>query len=66
MYDLPATINFILDKTGNEQVVNVGFSQGGAAFFAMFSEAPEMNAKIRSAHILGKMIALSGAMLWDL
>jgi len=32
-YDVPSTINFILDKTGNEQVAYVGFSQGTSQMF---------------------------------
>jgi pimeloyl-ACP methyl ester carboxylesterase len=27
-YDLPATINFILDKTGQKQIYYIGHSQG--------------------------------------
>ncbi|XP_077607999.1 lysosomal acid lipase/cholesteryl ester hydrolase [Crocuta crocuta] len=46
-YDLPASINFILNKTGQEQVYYVGHSQGTTIGFIAFSEIPELARKIK-------------------
>lgn len=46
MYDLPAIIDFILKKTGKEQLHYIGHSQGTTAFFVMCSMLPEYNEKI--------------------
>ncbi|KAJ8789280.1 hypothetical protein J1605_021807 [Eschrichtius robustus] len=51
-YDLPATINFIIEKTGQERLYYVGHSQGtttgvfGATFIA-FSTNPELAKRIK-------------------
>uniref|UniRef100_A0A8C0HQ97 Lipase n=1 Tax=Buteo japonicus TaxID=224669 RepID=A0A8C0HQ97_9AVES len=47
MYDLPATINYILQKTGQEQLYYVAFSQGTTAGFIAFSSIPELDRKIK-------------------
>ncbi|XP_059055759.1 lipase 3-like [Achroia grisella] len=52
-YDLPAMIDYILDKTGEEQLTYIGYSQGSTTFFVLCSELPEYNKKINV------MIALS-------
>ncbi|XP_052863648.1 lipase 1-like [Anopheles cruzii] len=54
-YDLPATIDRILEVTGSSQLYYVGYSQGGTAFFVMASARPEYNRKI------ARMYALSPA-----
>ncbi|GAB5578315.1 lipase member K isoform X1 [Prionailurus iriomotensis] len=46
-YDLSASINFILNKTGQEQVYYVGHSQGTTIGFIAFSRIPELARKIK-------------------
>ncbi|XP_050514665.1 uncharacterized protein LOC114329267 isoform X1 [Diabrotica virgifera virgifera] len=45
-YDLPATIDYILQTTGEQKLFYVGFSQGTSQFFAMAALRPEYNDKI--------------------
>uniref|UniRef100_A0A8C6XBR6 Lipase n=1 Tax=Naja naja TaxID=35670 RepID=A0A8C6XBR6_NAJNA len=45
-YDLPASINFVLNKTGQEQLFYVGHSQGTTIGFIAFSAFPELAKKI--------------------
>ncbi|CAH2322149.1 lysosomal acid lipase cholesteryl ester hydrolase isoform X1 [Pelobates cultripes] len=45
--DLPAVINFILKKTGQEQIYYVGHSQGTTIAFIAFSSMPELAKKIK-------------------
>uniref|UniRef100_A0A8C4U181 Partial AB-hydrolase lipase domain-containing protein n=1 Tax=Falco tinnunculus TaxID=100819 RepID=A0A8C4U181_FALTI len=47
MYDLPATINYILKKTGQEQLYYVAYSQGTTTGFIAFSSIPELDRKIK-------------------
>ncbi|XP_064001635.1 lipase member K-like [Pogoniulus pusillus] len=47
MYDLPATINYILRKTGQEQLHYVAYSQGTTTGFIAFSFIPELDHKIK-------------------
>lgn len=47
LYDLPATIDYVLDFTGEKKLFYVGFSQGTTAYFVMNSMRPEYNDKIR-------------------
>jgi lysosomal acid lipase/cholesteryl ester hydrolase len=46
--DLPNTIDYILDKTGEPDLSYVGHSMGTAIFFVLCSERPEYQEKIRS------------------
>lgn len=55
LQDLPATIDYILKNTGKPQLHYIGHSDGTTSFFAMAAMKPEMNAKIRSMHALGKV-----------
>uniref|UniRef100_U3F7Q8 Lipase n=1 Tax=Micrurus fulvius TaxID=8637 RepID=U3F7Q8_MICFL len=45
-YDLPASINFVLNKTGQEKLFYVGHSQGTTIGFIAFSAFPELAKKI--------------------
>ncbi|CAI9607674.1 unnamed protein product [Staurois parvus] len=45
--DLPAVINFILQKTGQEQIYYIGHSQGTTIAFIAFSSMPELAKKIK-------------------
>lgn len=46
IYDLPATIDFILEHTKFLRIHYIGHSQGVTTFFVMTSEKPEYNKKI--------------------
>ncbi|KAM7353575.1 lipase 3-like isoform 2-T3 [Cochliomyia hominivorax] len=51
-YDLPANIDYILAKTGYDQLHYVGHSQGTAIFWVLCSEQPHYTQKILSMHAL--------------
>ncbi|XP_072396914.1 lipase 3-like [Diabrotica undecimpunctata] len=44
--DIPAMIDFILEKTGMTRLYHIGHSQGTTSFYVMASMRPEYNAKI--------------------
>ncbi|CAG8557611.1 12684_t:CDS:10, partial [Cetraspora pellucida] len=46
LYDLPDTINYILEMTGAPSLSYIGFSQGTAQCFAALSINPKINSKI--------------------
>jgi len=45
-FDLPASINYVLNKTGKEKLVYVGHSQGTTIGFAAFSSNQQLSEKI--------------------
>uniref|UniRef100_A0A8C5QJX6 Lipase n=1 Tax=Leptobrachium leishanense TaxID=445787 RepID=A0A8C5QJX6_9ANUR len=55
--DLPAVINFILQKTGQEQLYYVGHSQGTLIGFIAFSSMPEIAKKIKMFFDLGPVVS---------
>lgn len=57
-YDLPATIDFILNKTGENKVYYIGHSQGTTMFWAMASTRVEYNDKIRHMSALAPIAFL--------
>lgn len=52
LYDLPAMMDFITNKTGQERMHYVGFSQGTTTYFVLMSTNPEFNERILSGHML--------------
>ncbi|XP_070609994.1 lipase member M-like [Erythrolamprus reginae] len=56
MYDLPATINFILKKTKKKQLYYVGYSQGATIGFIAFSAMPELSQKIKMFFALAPVV----------
>lgn len=60
-YDLPATIDYVLNETNQEKLFYVGHSQGTTAFFVMCSERPEYNAKIKMMHALAPVAFMNHA-----
>lgn len=46
-YDIPALIDYILNKTGHTKLYYIGYSQGTTAFYVMGSERPEYNDKVK-------------------
>nr|XP_020634261.1 putative lysosomal acid lipase/cholesteryl ester hydrolase [Pogona vitticeps] len=57
-YDLPASINFILDKTGQKQIFYVGHSQGTTTGFIAFSTLPQLAKKIKMFFGLGPVATI--------
>ncbi|ETE61659.1 Lipase member M, partial [Ophiophagus hannah] len=60
-YDLPAVVNFILQKTGQQQLYYVGYSQGAAIGFLAFSTMPELAQKIKMFFALGPVTRIKYA-----
>lgn len=58
IYDLPATIDYILSVTNQTQIIYTGHSQGVTSLFVLLSERPEYNAKIALAHAMTPPIIL--------
>lgn len=47
IYDVPATIDYILHQTNCEQLFYIGHSQGTTQFWVAMSQKPDYNAKIK-------------------
>ncbi|XP_062989010.1 lipase member M-like [Elgaria multicarinata webbii] len=60
-YDLPAVLNFILQKTGQQQLYYVGYSQGTTIAFIAFSTMPELAQKIKMYFALAPVTRLKYA-----
>ncbi|XP_066249536.1 lipase 1-like [Euwallacea similis] len=52
VYDVPANIEYILEKTGAAKLYYVGHSQGCTALFVMMSQRPDMREKVLVASLL--------------
>ncbi|XP_060097261.1 lipase member M-like isoform X2 [Heteronotia binoei] len=61
IYDIPAAINFILQKTGQEQLYYVGFSQGSTIGLIAFSTMPELGQKVKLFLALGPAYTLTNS-----
>ncbi|KAI5154819.1 lipase member M isoform X2 [Manis pentadactyla] len=60
-FDLPAVINFILQKTGQEKIYYVGYSQGTTMAFIAFSTMPELAQKIKMYFALAPIATVKHA-----
>uniref|UniRef100_A0A8C8SBQ9 AB hydrolase-1 domain-containing protein n=1 Tax=Pelusios castaneus TaxID=367368 RepID=A0A8C8SBQ9_9SAUR len=60
-YDLPAMINFILQKTGQKQLYYVGYSQGCTMAFIAFSSMPQLAQKVKMFFALAPAATLAYA-----
>ncbi|KAG7172315.1 Lipase 3-like 1, partial [Homarus americanus] len=47
-YDVPASIDYVLGETGADGVYYVGWSMGTSVFWALMSDKPEYNDKIKA------------------
>jgi pimeloyl-ACP methyl ester carboxylesterase len=47
-HDVPAEIDHILGKTGQNKLYYIGHSMGSTMFFVMMSQRPEYNEKIQA------------------
>lgn len=45
--DLPAMIDYVLNRTGHKDLAAIGFSEGTTMFFALGADKPEYNNKIK-------------------
>lgn len=61
MHDLPATIDYVLNKTGVEKLLYVGFSQGCTQLMVMGSLKPEYNDKIEFALLFAPAVFMGNA-----
>ncbi|XP_076418535.1 lipase member K isoform X2 [Peromyscus maniculatus bairdii] len=57
-YDLPATINLILEKSGQKELFYVGHSQGTTIAFIAFSTNPELAKKIKLFFALAPVVTV--------
>jgi len=57
-YDLPATINFILQKTGAPSLYYIGHSMGTLNGFAQFSADRELGKKVKKFYALAPVMKL--------
>ncbi|KAJ6657784.1 hypothetical protein lerEdw1_001971 [Lerista edwardsae] len=60
-YDLPATVDFVLQKTGQQQIYYIGHSQGTTIGFIAFSTNPELAAKIKIFFCLAPVVTVKYA-----
>ncbi|KAM9281999.1 LOW QUALITY PROTEIN: lipase member M-like [Cariama cristata] len=60
-FDLPTTINFIVEKTGQEKLYYIGYSQGTTIAFIAFSTMPELAQKIRHYFALAPVTTIKYA-----
>ncbi|XP_068025298.1 lipase member K-like [Melanerpes formicivorus] len=60
-YDLPATINFIEQKTGQQQLYYIGHSQGTTIAFIAFSTMPQLAQKIKMYLALAPVFTIAFA-----
>ncbi|XP_044276010.1 lysosomal acid lipase/cholesteryl ester hydrolase-like [Varanus komodoensis] len=60
IYDIPAAINFILQKTQQDGLYYLGHSQGGAIGFIAFSELPQLTEKVKLFMSLAPAYTLAG------
>lgn len=58
VYDLPASIDYILKQTNETKLHYIGHSQGCTAFFIMLSEKPEYNDKIETMQAMAPAVYL--------
>ena len=56
--DLPASIDYILNKTHFPSLHYIGYSMGTTQYFVFLSELPEYNEKILSAHLMAPVAFL--------
>lgn len=61
IYDYPATIDYILEATNQEDLFFVGYSMATTQYLVLLSELPEYNKKIRAGFLLGPCAILANA-----
>lgn len=57
-YDIPAMIDYIINKTNQQKIHYIGHSQGTTTLFVAMSVRPEYNQKVRLATLMGPAVFL--------
>ena len=57
--DYPAEIDYILEQTGQEELLFVGYSMGTSQYLLLLSERPEYNDKIKAAYLMAPVSSVS-------
>ncbi|KAL7294167.1 hypothetical protein TKK_0012190 [Trichogramma kaykai] len=60
LYDLPASIDYVLKQTNRKKLMYVGFSQGTTSYFVMTSSRPEYNDKVEAMFALAPVAHCKG------
>ncbi|KAH8253421.1 hypothetical protein KR032_005477, partial [Drosophila birchii] len=58
IYDLPATVDYVLARTGQRQLHYVGHSQGTTVLLVLLSQRPEYNARFANAALMAPVAYL--------
>ncbi|KAK7069841.1 hypothetical protein SK128_009354 [Halocaridina rubra] len=61
LYDVPASIDYVLGVTGSDAIYYTGWSMGTTVFWAMLSELPEYNQKVKAMAGLAPVAYLDNA-----
>ncbi|GLH13080.1 LOW QUALITY PROTEIN: Lipase 3 [Gryllus bimaculatus] len=56
IYDMPASIDYVLETTGEEKLFYIGHSMGTTSFWVMNAVRPEFNAKFRAMFALAPVV----------
>jgi len=57
--DLPACIDYVLQKTGHKDLIYIAHSQGTTAFFVLMSQRPEYNQKVKAMFAMAPVAFLN-------
>ncbi|NXH62872.1 LICH hydrolase, partial [Rhabdornis inornatus] len=60
-YDIPAELNFIMNKTGQKDIYYIGHSEGTTVGFIAFSTYPDLSQKIKAFFALGPVATITHA-----
>lgn len=60
-YDLPAFIDYILEKTARKKIIFIGYSQGSTSAMVLLSDFKEYNSKIALFIALAPIVFISNA-----
>lgn len=52
IFDIPASIDYIAEKTGQQKFHYVGHSMGSVIYLVLLSEKPEYNNRLKTGHLL--------------
>ncbi|KAL7041833.1 hypothetical protein ACKWTF_000916 [Chironomus riparius] len=61
LYDLPAMIDFAIDKSNSSKVNYIGHSQGCTTAVALLASRPEYNKFISQLHLMAPAVFMNGA-----